>query len=269
MGTIKQNETVGQALQVLRENNFTSLGVTDKEGDCFVGLLTAYDLMAWICLGVYKDGSTTASESLDKPAGDVTGVFHDETNHIWCFEDKAPLSECLEALSKGVHRAVVVMEDGTFKIISQFDVVRFAAKQSWEKSSKPLDEVMSMTRSVCAVRSDETALSALRQMERENFTSLPIVDKDTGAVISTVSAEDVRHLTVDTLNQVENNVLDFVTAIHSGSKPGAMTFTARQSIGDVMNQMVDSQQRHAWIVNADNQPISSVSYSDLIAQMLP
>merc|ERR1712000_450108 len=115
-----------------------------------------------------------------------------------------------------------------FKIISQYDVVKFVANQSWEKSSQCLEDVTSVTRAVCSVSAKETALSALRKMERENYTSLPIVDENSGAVISTISAEDVRHLTVDTLNQVEKNVVEFVTSIHSGTDmPAPMTVTAR------------------------------------------
>jgi len=264
--TVKKSDTVSQALQVLREKNFTSLGVTDDEGDCFVGLLAAYDLMAWICLGVYKDGSSTASSTLDKPVGDVTGVFHAETNRIWSFEENAPLRQALEPLSKGVHRAVVVMADGTFRLISQLDVIQFASQQSWDQASKSLEEVGIGKNSVCSVNADETALSALRKMERENFTSLPVVNKD-GAVVSTISAEDVRHLSVDSLNQVEKNADEFIKSIHSGELPSPLTFTVRQSLAEVMKQMIDSNQRHGWIVDSNNTPVSSVSFSDIIGQM--
>eukprot|EP00339_Tiarina_fusa_P025896 CAMPEP_0117023782 /NCGR_PEP_ID=MMETSP0472-20121206/17722_1 /TAXON_ID=693140 ORGANISM="Tiarina fusus, Strain LIS" /NCGR_SAMPLE_ID=MMETSP0472 /ASSEMBLY_ACC=CAM_ASM_000603 /LENGTH=1260 /DNA_ID=CAMNT_0004730015 /DNA_START=189 /DNA_END=3971 /DNA_ORIENTATION=- len=230
--------------------------------------------MTYISLGAYKEdevpSAITARNSLDNPIGSVTGVFHKETNTIWSFEEDMPMVQLLEPMSKGVHRAVVVMADDTFKHISQVDVVKFGLKHSnfFSDTAKTLDELGLGNPSVshvCTIPADQPALIGFRRMEMVNHTALPVVDPKSGAVISTLSASDVRNC-VDSLGDMLKPASEFLSSIYPElEKP--LTCSRSDTLGSLMEKLVKTNHRHIWVVDEEQRPISSVSLSDIINRM--
>ena len=276
--SVTKSDTVGSSLKLLKEKDINALGVFDNHHDCFIGLVTVFDIMTYISFGAYKIDATPdtieVGKALDTLIGDVTGVFHEETNKVWNFNADLPLEKLLEPMSKGVHRVVINMPDGSFKLISQHDIVNFALDNCnsfpLTFTSKTLEELdigdPSITH-VCSVSNQKSALHAFRTMEKVNHSALPVIDSDSGSIIATISSSDIRSVELDNINILLKSSIDFLKCIYSDNIEKPLTCTRTDTAVDIMKKLVQNHHKHVWVVDSENRPVSSVSLSDIITKM--
>ena len=274
--TVKENDSIQSTLKLCADKNVRAVGVTDEVGDCFVGIVTVFDIMTFISLGTYKEDDELPSEikinqSLDKPIGEVTGVFHAETNKTWSFEEDYPLVKILEPMSKGVHRAVVSMTDGTYKMITQHDVIAFGLANAdfFSDTSKTLEELglgNPSTSHICTIPADKSALFGFRKMEIYKHTALPVVDPKSGAILSTLSCYDICK-SVDNLNLILKPTGEFLNTIYDSKLVEPLYCNRDITLGDAMKKLTGSRHKHVWVVDDEKRPLASVSLSDIINRM--
>merc|ERR1711974_545359 len=141
--TVNRKEPISSVLKTIQTKDIRCIAVVDDEGDCVLGLVSAYDIMTYICFGAYKleenPDHIKAVKSLETPIEDITRVFHEETRRIWNFSCEQPLSALFDAFSEGVHRAVLV-RTGKFQMITQHDVVKYFIGQNLPEANKKLSE---------------------------------------------------------------------------------------------------------------------------------
>ena len=273
--SVKRSETVGQALQRLVEEHISVLGVLDDGGDCFIGLITAFDIMTYIALAGYKEdeepSEIKAKHTLETPVGDVTGVFHSETNRIWSFEEDMPIVKVLEPMSKGVHRTVIVTANDTFKLLTQTDVIRWgiANKQHFKDTQKSLDELAlgnPATSSVVSITTEQSALRGFKRMEMEQKTALPVVDPISGAVVTTLSASDIKKITADNISTLLKPVTEFLQTVNGGTRKPETAILA-DNLESVMHKLLDNKIHHVWVVDESNRPVAAVGCTDIINRL--
>lgn len=271
MITIQKSKPISEGLELLQSKNIRTLGVTDDHGDCLVGLITAFDIMTYICFGAYQITDInsdidikSAMKSLDVPIGNVTGLFHKETNRIWHFNESDPISNTYEAMCLGVHQAAIACEGDKLKLLSQHDLVKFLMKHGDVfNTNKTLEEAeLAKPSTVTTIEDEKLALLAFRRMETSGNPALPVVDSS-NQVVATISASDVRKISTDNIACVLKPIPDFLVCAH-GNLPKAMTCTASSTVADVMKQLTDNYHRHAWVVDGDGKLVTSLSLSDLL-----
>ena len=263
---VKCSQPVSEALKLLQSENIHTVGVLDDFGDCFVGLLTAFDIMTFLCFRSYRidqmPEEISAIKSLDTPVGDIVQVFHEETNRIWHFSDSDPISKTFEAFTLGVHQAVVTTSDNKFKFVSQHDVVKFLVDNE-RVPHKSLTEVsLASGTHLTTVDPSQSALFAFRRMEVSHCSALPVV-ASSGRVFSTISASDVRYVSPDNIGCILQPINKFVETIH-GHIEEPLTCFASESVATVAKKLLITHHRHMWVIDSDHKLMNSVTLSDVI-----
>jgi len=203
-------------------------------------------------------------DALQTNIGSILGVFHEETNQIWNFDESEPLSALLEAMHQGVHRGVMLTHKGEYKIISQHDVVKYLVTQDNANKKKTLEELqLGKSKKLCSISSDKTALMAFRRMHIEDYSALPIIDKDSNKIIGTISSSDVRFVKSDNMNNVLKNPIDFLTTT-KGKVESPMIGKYSDTLEDVMFALVNNHHKHMWITDSNNEFVGIVTLSDII-----
>lgn len=226
--------------------------------------------MTWVALAFYPlddpDSEVKAQRSLDKPIGEIHGIFHDETRRIWNFEEDMTLGEILEPFSKGVHRAVVSLKDEKFKIITQTDVIRFAyaKKDQFPEFAQTVAglNLGGKPEDLYTLKANETALMGFRKMDMEYYWAVPVVDPDTGALVGTLSASDIRSVAPDNINQVKLTVKDFLKSFKT-----PIVVQKSDIVEDVVKTMLTNHVHRVWLTDGDNKPVGVVSLTDVISRL--
>jgi len=268
--TVNRKEPISSVLKTIQTKDIRSIAVVDDEGDCVLGLVSAYDIMTYICFGAYKfdeaPDHVKAVKSLDTPIEDITKVFHEETSKVWNFSCDQPLSALLDAFSEGVHQAVLVRA-GKFQMISQHDIVKYFIGKNLPEANKTLAELgfgSAAPEKLGFVESNRTALFAFRRMEMKKFIALAVVEPETKVVVGTISVGDVRGLNPDNLSEVLQEVPKFLEVVRGKSEETKMVCSKDITLGAVMKTLVDSRHKHMWVVDESGRLIDAVSFSDII-----
>jgi len=267
---VKNKDSIYDAINLLLKKNVQSVGIYCADDTCFLGLVSVLDIMTWVALAFYPlddpDSEVKAQRSLEKPIGEIHGIFHDETRRIWNFETDMTLGEILEPFSKGVHRAVVHIQGDDFKIITQSDVVRLAyeKRDQFSEFSKTLEELNlgGNPEDLYSLKSNETALMGFRKMDMEYYFAVPIVDPDTGVLVGTLSASDIRSVSPNNIHKVKLPVKEFL-----GSFKEPVVAKKSETVETVVKKMIDNQVHRVWLVNDENKPVGVVSLTDIISRL--
>ena len=140
--TIFNNTTVEEALFVLHRENILAVAVTNPENEDLIQILTIFDLLAYITFGSFKYGEEEETDafslfkSANVPVSDIIQKpIHSEDEKVWIYKANDPIEKVLEPLSKGVHRILVVLNNGEgkpqYRMLTQTDVVRFLSSYSF------------------------------------------------------------------------------------------------------------------------------------------
>jgi len=272
--SVKTTDSVKHTLDVLLQGDFRAVGVYDEPGDCFLGLVTVFDIMTWVSLGAYGITEIPTEikirQSLDQEIGNIQGIFHEETKRIWSFDEDVPINKVLEPFSKGVHRAIVVRADGTYRMISQIDVVRFGYnnKASFPDLAKTLEDLNlgdPTNSKVISLTTDEIALFGFRKMEMANHSAVPVVDPSTGVIQATLSASDIRGVAPENIHNVLLPVKSFLDSLQTFHEP--VTCKSSETLEAVIGRILQNKVHRSWVVDEQNRPVATVSLSDIINRL--
>lgn len=271
---VSESETIANALKTLQSKNIRTIAVSNDKDGKLQGLVTVYDIMTYICFACYEydkiPNEIKAIGSMGEPIGNITRKIHEETKRTLKFEDNEPISILLEFMSLGFHQGVVCSRKGETKFISQHDLVNYFISHPFEEASKPLREIgfgypiKSIKPKCVNIESNHSALYAFRKMEVEGFSALPVIDPKSKEVVATISSGDVRNISIACMNDVLMNVLDFLKHIY-GEIPQPLTCSPDVTLLSIMEKLVETHHRHAWIVDEEGRHIDTVSLSDIIS----
>ena len=95
-----------------------------------------------------------------------------------------------------------------------------------------------------------------------DLTAVPIVDQE-WKVVGNLSASDCRGLHDGNLKSLLSNVLDFLKE-HQGAVATPVKCSEKATIGECSLSMKTAGIHRVWVVNSSEQPIGSVSQTDVI-----
>jgi len=273
--TVKESDSVQTTLNLMHQENIRSVGVCSDNNESLLGLVSVFDIMTLIFFSAFdpsENPKPISAKPLEKRIGDIVSVFHEDTERVWEFDEKQPISVLFDILAQGYHQAVINTDEGKKKLLSQYDLVKFFCdkKYTFEEQSKTLQELGYGKASkpfevkCTSVDSSCSTLHCFRKMEAEQYPALPVVDSKTGAIIATISASDVRGITMENLNDALKPVLEFLENMH-GTVPPPLTCKVTETLGEVMNRLIETKHRHIWVVNDEGKHIDSVSLTDVIS----
>lgn len=288
--TLDAQQPIGTALKSLQEHNILCAPVYDKEKKEFVAMASMSDFMTYVAFGCFQAPADAPDafeqfRDVDTKVGDWVVGLHDEDPslaHALVFKDGSEhIMSVFGEMARGLHRVVINLEDGTRRIISQTDVIRFlfaygprlAKHGGWTNMAgeqaafiSPRDQTLEQSGigagSVFTVPTDITAVDAYRRMDRAKVRAAAVVDAN-GAIITTISVSDLRGLKSSTLKTVLRPVLAFLQH-HRGDFHISHTCTKSDTLQTVMMMMLTYHVHRLWVVDDDSKPVGVVSMTDLI-----
>lgn len=288
---VDEGVPVREALEVMTRSGITSVPVTTRypdrwlsvggslalEGDPehprkIIGVVSTFDIVC--ALGGGDSGASTGSSLLARKISTMIGQSS-EGMSLYLVDPSTMLSDALEPFSKGIHRILVrgrgAGGSARFSLVSQTDVARFILQNASSFSvflGQPISILPGVLVSVTAIPCTVTALQAFRQLRTSGLLAAPVVAAD-GVIVNTISASDLRGLTLEALAALEHdNVLTFLRAAKWGrrtSKP--VSISPNATIGSALATIRAHSVHRAWVCDSSQHVIGVVSISDIISAL--
>eukprot|EP01134_Creolimax_fragrantissima_P000026 CFRG0026T1 len=285
---VKSTSTVRDALTELNECNCLSLPVWDESKKKFIGIVTTFDVLAYVAFHSFDFQGLPTSEELTSfnlrhttvqtliGVGEQirSGVTMDGLNIL---ESDATVKDVLDPFTVGVQRLLIRYEGKeeepySYRLLSQSDLVRFlylnetSLNTNVNKSIKDLG-VGSMKVQTCRIT--DVALHAFREIyTNETCEALAVVDDD-GKLVGTLSPSDIRGFDDNDVTSVLKTVGDFLKANNFGTIRWPVTVTNNSTLANCMSKAVLGHLHRVWIVDDDYKPVGQVSLEDILNLFSP
>ncbi|KAJ3088496.1 hypothetical protein HK102_008606 [Quaeritorhiza haematococci] len=168
------------------------------------------------------------------------------------------------------------------KFLGQIDLVEFLFKHARipdKVATMPISDVMNRTMErrplrpmqaaflpeshIIAVNVSEPALLAIKRMRAHGVPSVAVVD-DYGALVTTLSASDIRSLRAENLHEVLKPVNAFLQST-LGQLPEPHICPSTWPLSDCIEKILRYRMHRLFVIDNDTRPIGVVSLSDIIS----
>ncbi|KAI9297914.1 hypothetical protein K502DRAFT_362812 [Neoconidiobolus thromboides FSU 785] len=278
--------SVKEALRLMAINDILCLPIqSHNNSEKVVNLVNLLDILIYLVSGVEKvvpivsKNRTTLHSGNDLPQAcyqkmsstieQVMTLDNSRESYRLCTCDLEDyLYDVVKTFSSGIHRAVVLKNDKPFYIITQMDILRhlysdisLLPKNIDYKSS--LEQLgLAKVKEMTLVKKSTIALNAYQLMATNKFTSIVVVDEETGQLLSNLSASSLRGISQPTLESLLLPVQEFMKKSLRGIRP-LVYGEPSMSFEEAIKKMVEMNVHHLWLVDENQKPYSTVSPYDI------
>jgi len=277
---IQRTATLKEVLHLLEAANILSAPVFDSKGNPmgFVDVLdiAGYILHAWKDSSLYMDvTATTERHYKHHPILDVKVehmLDYSRVDPLVTVKPTQTLKEVIDLFCSPkhlnrLHRVAVVNEEGKMtSVISQSDIVRFAAENTHlmprEKVSLSIKE-LAIARPVVSIRVDTTFYDTLELLYNSKIGGLALTDQ-LGRIVGNFSASDLRGLKEHAFDYFSGSTLHFLV---KGTRGGlyAPISCAEKSTFEVALKTLAAQKVHrVYITDTGEHPVGILTLGDAI-----
>ncbi|KAL9232014.1 hypothetical protein vseg_007164 [Gypsophila vaccaria] len=235
----------------------------------YIGMVTMLDILAHIAgagsgSGSGGGGDDEVANGGDAGVGNVDAKLSVPVSSIighcleglslWTLNPNTNLLDCMEVLSKGIHRAMVPLDSSmenisgvelvesasSYRMLTQMDVIKFLQAHSLDELQgilgRTVRSIGAVTDTVFAVTNRTTAIDAVKCLRTASLQAVPIVeafelpeeaqhqlvDGHGRRLVGTFSATDLRGCPVSLMQSwLPLNVIDFTSKVYENPPFGA------------------------------------------------
>jgi predicted transcriptional regulator len=287
--TLRANQAVPYALNILLKNNIYSAPVYDDSKHEWVGFLDIMDIVTLI-VEIFdsqeekhktwmkkQDDLYTLLEQVEKfdlcSAGRIVDLSR--RNPMVPLQKGSPVLHAIQLVAEtGLHR-VPIMEDGKLvNVISVSAIVAWLAQHQSaisDFSKKKLKEIRMGRKEVVTVTVDTLAIDAFRLMAEKRISGVGVVDHD-GTLFTNISMKDIKVIAKDALfTKLYYTTLDFVRYMRSQiieAKAAVMAVTPESTVWEVLKKFEAWKVHRIYIIDERKSPIGVVSLQDIVAALV-
>ncbi|KAI3419031.1 uncharacterized protein J3R85_013553, partial [Psidium guajava] len=270
----------------------------------YIAIVTMLDILAHIAgdddVKKASDEQRDLEKKMAAPVSTVIG-HNLEGLSLWTFNPNTSILDCMEVLSKGIHRALVPIDSHmenipgmelvesapSYRMLTQMDVVRFLKDHSSEMEgivTCSIRELGAVSRNVYAITDRTKVIEAIKCMRAAMINAVPIVASEEfeqdhsqlmdlegqgRKLMGTFSATDLRGCHLATLRSwLPATALDFTEKISKSlgdTRPREpVTCTDGLSLAEAMDKAVDKHVHRVWVVDQQGLLTGVVSLTDMI-----
>lgn len=222
----------------------------------YIGMVTMLDILAHIAGDDSVNGGDESGD-LDRkllvPVSTIIGHCLEGLS-LWTLHPNTSVLDCMEVLSKGIHRAMVPLDSqeennpgvelvesaSSYRMLTQMDVIKFVkahAQQDFQDIlSRTVRDSGGLTTTVFAVTNQTKAIDAIRCMRSASLLAFPVVEAYDvpqearsqlingfgRKLVGTFSATDIRGCPIAALQPwLQLNVIDFTSRVFENPSHGA------------------------------------------------
>jgi len=266
--TVRGSMTLNQAWEIMHTRGVTCLPVLSNNQ--FIGFI---DISMLAFLVAFKKWPSDNSRPLDPNTRvDLDKIIVSELlensnfgGRLWKFLAVEPVHSLIEALSKGVHRALIENQ-GSCSIISQTDVIQWIAEN---KAFVPiLDRSVASLAfpsiKITSISDTQTALEGFRLMTVCDTSSVAILNRQ-GKLVGNMSASDLKGIHPETVPKLELTVVHFLQDLHPSSLQPVIVKDA-DSLRSVLQKMINNHIHRVWLVDSEQRPQACISMTDVLTK---
>ncbi|EOA34320.1 hypothetical protein CARUB_v10021840mg [Capsella rubella] len=303
---VPDNATLADALNTMWLGAGGSMIVeSDKQSGSarkqYIGMVTMLDVVAHIA----GEGDDSDSESgLDKkmaaPVSSIIGHCPEGLS-LWSLNPNTSVMDCMELLSKGIHRVLVPLDSNienisgpelvesasSYAMLTQMDLISFFLDHLQCILSQTVTDLSARQDTVLALTSQARVKDAIKCMSKSMLNAVPIVeatseeedhkqlvDGRNRRVVGTFSASDLKGCHLATLRSwLPLNALEFVEKIPRSplftvvDTPGRELVTCHvtSTLGKVLRMVTMKRVHRVWVVDQNDGLQGLVSLTDIIA----
>eukprot|EP00026_Physarum_polycephalum_P011093 Phypoly_transcript_11290.p1 GENE.Phypoly_transcript_11290~~Phypoly_transcript_11290.p1 ORF type:complete len:304 (+),score=42.82 Phypoly_transcript_11290:241-1152(+) len=267
---VDTNTSLEETCKLMGKNEIVAVPIYDVNANRFVGMIDIVDIAFFVAFS-YEQKHAEGNESIlfkDVRAHDLLSIST-EGKLMETFSPKVTLDKVTEAFSKGIHRALITTEgDRKYHILSQVDVVRFLHKSGkfdnlFSKTLNELPILFKFHPPIETMNGDAPAINGFKMLGRDRLGAVAVIDID-GNLIGNLSASDLRGVAVEYLiKTILRPAKQFLQLVRGLDDAHPVTAKMNDSLGSVVDKMVEHKLHRVWIVNDQNKLDSLVSFSDI------
>lgn len=271
--SVEANTTLAATLDILNENNITTVAVYGKLGHWlgdasmvfggkqYIGMTTILDILSFLLKADNID------LKLQCRVADVIGSTV-ETMSMWIESVDRPLFFCMEQFCRGTHHAFAI--DGATrsdpKMLSQSDLVNYLVQNEGAMPHVasvldiPIGSIASKVRD--HVLPNTTMRDAVHHMLQHH--AVPVMGSD-GSVLSTLSASDLKgQLSTMVALIAPMTVMDFLLYRNGDVIPPPFVLPITASVREAAHGMIRLGMHRVWVAGASSGDAGVVSLTDII-----
>ncbi|KAJ3013678.1 UNVERIFIED_CONTAM: hypothetical protein HDU68_000584 [Siphonaria sp. JEL0065] len=258
-------------------NNVLTLPITSRAfPNKYVYILSTLDILLYVVSRQKAGGSLDLTATVESA---MTMDAEQESYRVFERDYRDTIESTMLQFTQGLHRALITdaLKTQPPIVLTQTDILSYIHKNICFKQKdksilslpcfgKTLAELGFVTNSVKGIREDESALDGFRKMAKGKVLAVPVLDK-AGILVGTLSAEDLRGLSGETIGFVGETVVEFLNKMKTKSEQ-TVSLTPSDTLMDAINVLVEKDVHRLWIVDSMLRPIGVCSQSDVIAAIL-
>ncbi|KAG4944968.1 hypothetical protein JHK87_040975 [Glycine soja] len=261
----------------------------------YIGMVTMLDIVAHIAGDDHLGGGDDITKDLDQKMSDpVSSVIgHSfEGLTLWTLNPNTSLLDCMEVLSKGVHRAMVPVDGqaenmsagvelvesaSSYQMLTQMDVLRFLHDRAGEADrelqsilSRSVQDLGADTEQIYAITDRTKLVDAIKCLKAAMLNAVPI--GRCRKLIGTFSATDLRGCHVATLKSwLGISALAFTEEVASSplytesdtqiNRRELVTCFAESPLSEVIEKAVTRHVHRVWVVDHEVKPFMGQAQS--------
>lgn len=296
--TADDTEQAADVFERLLENNVLSVPVCDGDSGVFYGFVDMFDFVQLAVDSIAKTELMAIRGESQVAKISQSLAFTKQLKEVVNLSDRnpwrpilegAPLADLINLLGNESHRRVCIVNDGASAVLGLMS-------QSWLVAwlNENIDHVLNTDTTLaecCAthdqaddrhapdelvtVKASATALAAFRALLEAGVSSLPIVDDETGRLVSYITGRDLKAIVLASgrcnFSFLFDNVVSFVNRSH-GSEAGtdleAITCTGEETVAEAIEKLAQTREHRLIMVDEDGLPTDVVSLRDIIRVIL-
>ncbi|KAL0808267.1 hypothetical protein Bca101_100759 [Brassica carinata] len=265
----------------------------------YIGMVTMLDVVAHIAGNEEENG---LDKKMAAPVSSIIGHCS-EGRSLWSLNPNTSLMDCMEILSKGIHRVLVPLDSNVenntsgpelvesasaYTMLTQMDLVSFFLDQSSHLQailSRTVTDLSAVNDNVLAITSQARVKDAVKCMSMAMLNAVPIVEASSDEedhtqlvdgknrrVVGTFSASDLKGCNLATLRSwLPLNALEFAEKIPRNplfaSAPGRELVTCHvtSTLDQVIRMATTKRVHRVWVVDKNDGLQGLVSLTDIIA----
>jgi CBS domain-containing protein len=204
---------------------------------------------------------TTSNVNWRAPAVSLLGtrkVPGDEEHGLWITNEKDTLYKPLNWFSKGVRRFLVETENGAMRLVSQTDCMNFILMMfdKFHLDSVTIRDTSIVSKPVIHADCNMKAVEALRKMHSHDVHGIAVIDS-TGILKATLSDDDLRGLTMESMDRLQLSVLEFIKLQNSDRIPEVFKVRPEMHLRQLM-QVLSQRKLHRVFVEDDSGHLTGI-----------
>ncbi|CAH2068006.1 unnamed protein product [Thlaspi arvense] len=269
----------------------------------YIGMVTMLDVVAHIAA---NEGESGLDKKMAAPVSSIIGHCP-EGRSLWSLNPNTSVMDCMEMLSKGIHRVLVPLEGNieniagpelvesasAYTMLTQMDLISFILHRSSSHLhailSRSIAHLSAINDTVLALTSQARVKDAIECMSVAMLNAVPIVEASSDGedhkqlvdgknrrVVGTFSASDLKGCHLATLRSwLPLNALEFVEKIprsplfaHApGTERELVTCHVTSTLAQVIGMVTTKRVHRVWVVDQNDGLQGLVSLTDIIAAL--